>query len=88
MESAAAAISAVIDKPFEGDAHALLMAVYKDPKHDLALRVDAAKAAIKFEKPALSSVQAAVALTVEEMTEEQLNDAIARDAAAAGLLAS
>lgn len=31
------------------------MAVYKDPALDLALRVDAAKAAIRFEKPALAA---------------------------------
>ncbi len=46
----------VITGAFTGDAHALLMAVYKDPDHDRPLRVDAAKAAIRYEKPALSSV--------------------------------
>src|SRR5215210_3840678 len=44
--------------PFEGDAHALLVAVYKNPAQEWPLRVDAAKAAVRYEKPALSSVQA------------------------------
>jgi len=46
---------------FEGDAHALMMAIYKDPKLPLSIRLDAAKAASKFEKPALSSVACAMA---------------------------
>jgi hypothetical protein len=37
------------------DAHALLVSVYKDPSQPLDLRIDAAKAAIPFEKPRLSS---------------------------------
>jgi hypothetical protein len=41
---------------FDGDAHALLAAVYKDLAKPIELRVDAAKAAIRYEKPALSSV--------------------------------
>lgn len=41
---------------FEGDAHALLMLVYKNTEHPLPLRLDAAKAAIAFEKPRLATV--------------------------------
>lgn len=40
---------------FAGDAHALLMAIYKNPSCPLDLRMDAAKTAIRFEKPALAS---------------------------------
>lgn len=40
---------------FEGDAHALLILVYKDPSQPIELRADAAKAAIRYEKPALAS---------------------------------
>ena len=43
---------------FEGDAHALLMWVYKDPTKRLAIRVDAAKAAAPYEKPRLSQIDA------------------------------
>lgn len=45
---------------FEGDAHAFLVAVYKNPLNEFAHRIDAAKAAIRYEKPALSSVEAKV----------------------------
>jgi hypothetical protein len=38
---------------FQGDAHALLMSVYKDETAPLDLRVDCAKAAVAFEKPTL-----------------------------------
>lgn len=66
---AAKAIEAAIDGAFEGDAHALLMVVYKDPGREMALRIDAAKAAIRYEKPALSAVEAKVEVTeqVEEV---------------------
>ena len=37
---------------------ALLMAVYKDQAHEIELRIDAAKAAVRYEKPALSSMTA------------------------------
>src|SRR5215212_2446517 len=46
--------------PFEGDAHALLVTVYKDTRLPIDLRVDAAKAAIRYEKPKLAQVQAKV----------------------------
>ncbi|MDR6292342.1 hypothetical protein E9232_004882 [Inquilinus ginsengisoli] len=57
MEAAAEKIAEVVPNAFDGDAHALLMAVYKDPKHELALRIDAAKAAIRYERPALAAVE-------------------------------
>lgn len=50
-----AQVAAAIPGAFEGDAHALLVTVYKDPQHDWPLRIDAAKAAIRFEKPALAA---------------------------------
>src|SRR6187200_2353273 len=48
------------DKVFDGDSHALLMAVYKNTDYPMELRLDAAKAAIRFEKPALSAVDSKV----------------------------
>jgi hypothetical protein len=45
---------------FDGDAHALLMLVYKNASIPMDLRLDAAKAAIGYEKPKLSSVDAKV----------------------------
>lgn len=49
-------VEAVLPSAFAGDAHAFLMTVYKDPNQELAVRLDAAGKAIKFETPALSSV--------------------------------
>lgn len=54
-EAAAAQIAEALPGAFDGDAHALLMLVYKDPAHEWPLRIDAAKAAIRFEKPALAN---------------------------------
>ncbi len=41
---------------FPGDAHALLMAIYKDMRAPEALRLEAAKAAAPYEKPRLNAV--------------------------------
>ena len=43
---------------FDGDAHSLLIAIYKDMSHPIELRLEAAKAAIRFEKPALAALDA------------------------------
>jgi hypothetical protein len=43
---------------FDGDAHAFLQVLYRDETKPVELRLDAAKAAIRYEKPALASVQA------------------------------
>lgn len=54
----AEAAAKALPKAFQGDAYALLMLVYKNEKLDLNLRLDAAKAAIRYERPALASVDA------------------------------
>lgn len=59
---------------FEGDAHALLMATYKDKSLDLAQRIDAAKAAIRYEKPSLASVS--MDAKVETIPHEAALDAL------------
>ncbi len=51
---------------FKGDAHTFLMTVYKDQRHPLALRLDAAKTAIKYEKPALATIEANVNVSLHE----------------------
>lgn len=59
MTQAAIQIAATLgENAFTGDAHALLMAVYKNETLPLKLRLDAAVAAIGYEKPRLSSVDA------------------------------
>lgn len=57
---AADRLTEVIPGAFEGDAHAFLVSVYKDPTNDLPVRIDAAKAAVRYEKPALSNIDAKV----------------------------
>lgn len=70
-EEASSLISDVLGEgAFEGDAHALLMTIYKDPKKEWSLRIDAAKAAIRYEKPALASVETQLDANVQaEVTE-------------------
>lgn len=58
MKAAADVIAESLPAAFTGDAHALLMSVYKDQTQPIDLRVDAAKAAIRYEKPALAAVTA------------------------------
>ena len=54
--AAAEKIGLAVPGAFEGDAHAFLMSVYKDPTQPIDLRLDAAGKAIRYEKPALASV--------------------------------
>lgn len=58
-------IGDALGSAFAGDAHALLMAIYKDETKELNYRLDAAKAAIRYEKPALSTVDARVEADVK-----------------------
>jgi hypothetical protein len=73
-KAAAETIGQAVDGAFEGDAHAFLMAVYKDPGKPDDVRLDAAKAAIRYEKPALAAVAHSGRLTVDPSTatDEQL----------------
>jgi hypothetical protein len=57
-ERAAKMISDALGEVFDGDAHAFLMAVYKDMGRPIETRIDAAKAAIRFEKPSLAALEA------------------------------
>jgi len=57
VEAAAQMIEQALPDAFKGDSHALLMSVYKDPTQPLPLRIDAAKAAIGYEKPKLAAVE-------------------------------
>ena len=53
----AAQIEKVVCGAFEGDALAYLTSVYKDPLKPENVRIDAAKAAIRYERPALAPVE-------------------------------
>lgn len=60
QEAAKMIAETIGDGAFEGDAHAFLVSIYKNPANELPVRIDAAKAAVRYEKPALSSVDARV----------------------------
>ena len=60
MELVDAKLMAELEEPFEGDAWALLASVYKDKRQSINLRVDAAKAAISYEKPRLNTIDTRV----------------------------
>jgi hypothetical protein len=67
-------LNAVIPGAFAGDAHAFLMSVYKNPNLDLHTRIDAAKAAIGYEKPLLASV-AMSRRSLDEMSDQETQSA-------------
>jgi hypothetical protein len=46
------------DNAFDGDSLALMQAIYRDVTQPTPLRLDAAKSAIPFERPRLSSIDA------------------------------
>jgi hypothetical protein len=50
-------LSDKIPNSFKGDAHTFLVAVYVDQDLPLQLRIDAAKAAIGYEKPKLANIR-------------------------------
>jgi hypothetical protein len=55
IDEAAEKLAKAIPGAFTGNAHAFLMAVYKDPANELNIRLDAAKAAVAFEIPRLQA---------------------------------
>ena len=57
LQEAHERIVAVVGNVFEGDAHTLLMMVYKNLDLPYALRADAAKACLPYEKPRLATVE-------------------------------
>lgn len=56
-DKAALILEKTIPNAFKGDAHTYLMAIYKDPAVDKAIRLDAAKAAAPYEKSKLASTE-------------------------------
>ena len=57
MQEVTEKLEAVMPNCYKGDAHSLLIAVYKDTNQPWPMRIDAAKAAIRFEVPALANLQ-------------------------------
>jgi type II secretory pathway component PulM len=62
----------VLHSVFHGDAHALLMTVYKDLKQPIGLRMEAAKAALPYEKPRLASIENKVVDEFDNMSTEEI----------------
>ena len=69
VEQISAAFGAEV---FEGDAHALLMTVYKDLNQPIGLRMEAAKAALPYEKPRLASIETMEVDDLEKLSNEEL----------------
>jgi hypothetical protein len=57
VQETAKVLEDVLPEAFKGDAHAYLMAVYKDPSNPIKDRLAAATAAIGYEKPKLAAVE-------------------------------
>jgi hypothetical protein len=71
--TAAEQISAALgSEVFHGDAHALLMTVYKDLKQPIGLRMEAAKAALPYEKPRLASIENKIVDEFDNMSTEEI----------------
>lgn len=60
LEAASRRAVAQIDDAFDGDAHAFLQAVYKNPNIPVEVRIMAASRALRVEKPALSATNSNV----------------------------
>lgn len=57
MRAVAMKVGGVIPEAFEGDGHALMVAIYKDPRLPLDMRLDAASKAARYEKPQLQAIE-------------------------------
>jgi hypothetical protein len=55
MQEVAIRFKAEVPAAFDGDGVAFLQVVYRDPAQPIELRLDAAKAASRFERPALAA---------------------------------
>tara|TARA_R110002126_G_scaffold177078_1_gene325906 strand:+ start:1992 stop:2351 length:360 start_codon:yes stop_codon:yes gene_type:complete len=54
-----------LDDAFEGDAHAFLQMVYRNPKISIDIRIQAAGRALRVEKPTLSSGRSELNINVD-----------------------
>jgi hypothetical protein len=79
-----AKVDLTLPEAFEGDAHELLMLTYRDQRLPLLVRLDAAKAAMPFEKARLAPQEAkqpeAVLPLAERLKAYAMEDAVANGA--------
>jgi hypothetical protein len=87
MQELAERLSQVMPEAFHGDAHALLMAVYRDPAQPIAVRIEAAGKAIGYEKPKLAAQRIDIHVTrpFRDLSDAELDKALADAAAQVGL---
>ncbi len=64
LEEAARKAAEGIDGAFDGDAHAFLQAVYRNPEVPLEIRIMAAGRALRVEKPTLSASHSQVDMNI------------------------
>lgn len=64
LEAALREATAALPEQFEGDAHAFLASVYKNPAFPIETRILAAGKALRVEKPALTSTQGKLEVSV------------------------
>jgi hypothetical protein len=55
VKAALARFEAEVPAAFSGDAVAFMQLIYRDPNQELSVRIDCAKAASRFERPALAA---------------------------------
>jgi hypothetical protein len=72
MKAVAEEFAEAVPDAFTGDGVAFLQTVYKDPKLPLAVRMDAAAKAARFERPMLASSNVRVIRRFEDLTDEEL----------------
>jgi len=78
MKTVAVQFADAVPDAFQGDGVAFLQTVYKDPTVSLAVRLDAAAKAARFERPMLSASNVRVIRSIEDLTEEELAAIVAR----------
>ena len=81
MTIAAARLSELLPDVKALDAHSLLIAIYSDPEMPIAIRLEAARAALRVEKPALQATQVSGELTLQAGIATRLAAARQRTAA-------
>lgn len=65
IEKAVLQAAAKLSEPFEGDAHAFLATVYKNPDFPIEIRILAAGRALRVEKPVLSAVHGRMDVSID-----------------------
>jgi hypothetical protein len=71
-QALASAEQAMADRLEDLDAHGFLRLIYRDRSQPLEVRIDCAKAAVRYEAPALSQTDLSVRVPPRELTDAEL----------------